>query len=120
MLVPACRSVGETGGCPTIHGWIVSPTRVQIHTDISSPDDHLAAGPHYRTILSANRRIGGAGGRPTVGARIVPPAGVQNPGVIESTPDDHFTASPQCGVAAPSIRRVGCAGGSPGVFRAAT
>ena len=43
-----------------------------------TPDDHFAAGPDCRVIVSADGRVGGAGGRPTVGAGIVSPAGVQD------------------------------------------
>src|SRR5206468_2627177 len=106
------------GRSPIIHAWIVSPTRVQIRTGISSPDDHLTAGPDGRKILSANRRVGGAGGYPTVGGGIVSPTGVQIAAAIMSAPDDHFSASPHCCVAHPGSGSVGCAGRCPRIINA--
>ena len=107
--------VGETGGCPTIHGWIVSPARVQIHADISSPDDHLAAGPHCRkSCRPSGALVVLVAVQLSVPGLYLPPV-FRNAAAIKSTPDDHFTASPHCCVACSGIGRVGGAGGCPTV-----
>src|SRR5438874_13376654 len=107
MLVSTFRRVGGAGRSPTIRGWIVSPARVQIRTGISSPDDHLTAGPDCREFLSANGRVWRAGGCPVVRARIVSPAGVQKCDAIISAPDDHFSPTPYRLVVLPVIGPAG-------------
>ena len=44
------RSVGHTGGCPSIRAGIVSPAGAQIsaHTLGSAPYDHFTSGPDCR------------------------------------------------------------------------
>ena len=81
----------------------------------SAPDDHFAAGPDCRVIVSGSGRVGGAGGCPTVGAGIVSPAGVQKMLPLDSAPDDHFAAGPDCRVSVSGSGRVGGAGGCPTV-----
>ena len=78
----------------------------------SAPDDHFAAGPDCRVLLSGSGRVGGAGGCPTIGAGIVSPAGVQIANAV-SAPDDHFAAGPHCRVTVSGSGRVGRAGGRP-------
>ena len=115
MVGSAFGRVVGTGRSPTIHGWIVSPARVQVRTGISSPDNHLTADPDCRKFLSASGRVGCAGGCPTIAARIVSAACVEKVAVKSSAPDDHFSASPHCRVACPGIGRVGCGSGCPTV-----
>ena len=99
-------SIGGTGGCPTVCGWIVSSASVRT----STPNDHFAASPDCRVIHSARGRVGGAGGYPTIRAGIVSPAGVVTTG---STPNDHFSAGPDCRVNGSRSGRVSRAGGCP-------
>jgi len=70
----ASGRVGGTAGCPTISAGIISATGVQI--EAAAPDDHFAASPDCRVLISGSGRVAGAGGCPTVGAGVVPPAGV--------------------------------------------
>ena len=111
----SCRGWGRRRcwrGCRTRCSGAVSPAGVQRAVAISAPDDHFAAGPDCRVIVSASGRVGGAGGCPTVRAGIVSPAGVKC-GRIVSTPDDHFAAGPDCRVHGSRSGRVGGAGGCP-------
>src|SRR5881398_2748467 len=85
---PHCRVTFSCGGrvvpsahaCPTIRAGIVSPAGIKIvgAAGISAPDDHFAASPDRRVVVSSIRRVGGAGGHPAIRARIVFPAGVPN------------------------------------------
>jgi hypothetical protein len=109
---------GGAGSCPTVSAGIVSPAGVQIAAIISAPDDHFAAGPHCRVLVSGSGRAGGAGSCPTVGAGIVSPAGVQI-AAIKSAPNDHFAAGPHCRVKISGSGRAGGAGGCPRVVGAA-
>src|SRR6266446_2249868 len=86
---------------------------------LSAPDDHFAASPDCRVIVSARGCVGGAGGCPTVGAGIISPAVVKKTAAIKSTPDDHFTTGPHCCVMDSDRGRVGGAGRCPGIIRAA-
>src|SRR5207253_5813454 len=86
----------------------------------AAPDDHFAAGPHCRMLVSGIGRVGGGGGCPTVGAGIISPAGVQIAADTSSAPDDHFAAGPDCRVTVSGSGRVGKAGGCPCVVGAQT
>src|SRR5207248_9903656 len=99
MLVSTFIRVDGAGRIPNLPAFTTPPSPVQIAAVISSPDDHLTAGPDCREFLSANGRVCRAGGCPVVRARIVSPAGVQKAAAIISAPDDHFTPSPHCHVA---------------------
>lgn len=43
---------------------------------ISSPDNHLGAGPDGGVLVTARRRAGGGGGGPGVGGGVVPASGI--------------------------------------------
>jgi hypothetical protein len=88
---------------------------VQTHeSGRSAPDDHFAAGPDCRVLVSGGGREGRAGGYPTVGGRVISAASVRRDGApYLSTPNDHFTAGPDCRVKESGTGRVGGACGCP-------
>src|SRR5207248_395623 len=98
---------------------IVSAAGANItHKVMSTPHDHLAAGPHCRVKFSASGGIGGAGSCPTICAGIVSAPSVQpvtNTIIKISAPKDHFTAGPDYRVIDSRRRRVGGAGACPTV-----
>ena len=61
-------------------GWYLPPVAAE---EVSSPNDHFAAGPDCRVIASGKGRVDPAGGDPTIGARIVFPASVPRAPVIK-------------------------------------
>jgi hypothetical protein len=77
VKVSGLRGVIGASWCPDIYTRIISPTGVHPDLDhmISTPDDHLGAGPDCRMIKCTNGRIS-RGWCPAIGARIVYPAGV--------------------------------------------
>ena len=119
MKVSGSGRVGSAGGCPTVFAGIVSAAGAKIIREVmSTPHDHLAAGPHCRVKFSASGRIGGAGSYPTICAGIVSAPGVQpvTHTIIKiSAPKDHFTAGPDYRVIDSRRRRVGGAGCCPTV-----
>ena len=76
---------------------------------VSTPDDHVATGPHPLVIESANGRACCAGGYPTVGASIVSPAGVKinRRAAKKPAPNYHFSPGPDRHVRVPCGWRVG-------------
>jgi hypothetical protein len=74
LPVPDCcvkhstgRRVGGAGGRPTVCIGIVFPACVNTAAvTISTPDDHLTAGPNCRVRAPGIRRVGGACGCPTI------------------------------------------------------
>ena len=71
--------IGGAGGRPiSVLGLYRPPVLKYAVAVVSAPDDHLAAGPHRRVIVSRSGRTGGGRGCPTVGAGIVAPAGVRS------------------------------------------
>ena len=119
VKAPGSWRIHSAGSCPTVHFRIVSPAGVHIVRDIigkiTSPDNHFAAGPDCRVVLSAKRRVGSTGDCPTIHARIVSPTRCRSAAVIRSTPDDHFATGPNSRVigstrwrardSCPSVRR---------------
>jgi hypothetical protein len=102
VVVSAEGSVGGAGGCPTVRASIVSAAGVKIDgraAKNSTPNNHLAAGPHRGVIVSRRGRVGDAGGHPAIRARVVSAAGVcVVKRFIDASPDNHLTASPYPGV----------------------
>jgi len=97
VTVPG-RGGEVVGGCPTVHGRIVSSAGVQIIGAITStPDDHFTASPHSGVRVSDRGHVSGASRCPTVRAGIISPTRVHpdNAGMI-STPDDHLGPGPYC------------------------
>src|SRR2546430_1341582 len=100
-----CRA----GGPPTIDIGIVSAAAIVVTT---TPNDHVAAGPHCRVTTSASRCVYSAGSYPVVRAGTVSSAGVE---IVITAPDDHFTASPDCRVTVSGSGCVGSGGSHPTV-----
>jgi hypothetical protein len=74
----ASRRIGGACGCPSVGAGIVSPASIKKGgAAVSTPDDHLGAGPDCRVNDPASWRAGRAGGCPTVGAGIISAAGVE-------------------------------------------
>ena len=72
------RRTDGASGCPTIRARIVSAARICIGaTGSSTPDNHFAAGPYCRVIISPSGRVGDAGGCPAIDGRVVSAAAVQ-------------------------------------------
>ena len=86
--------IGGAGGGPTVGAGIVSPAGVQRLPPIrSAPDDHLAAGPHCRVLVSAlGALVVLVAVQLSVLGLYLPP--VFNIASVVSAPDDHFAASP--------------------------
>ena len=82
----------------SVLGLYLPPVLRLLSTIISTPNDHLAAGPHGRVKPRASGRVGQAGGCPTIRAGIVSPAGVESWPGNPSAPNNHFTAGPHCRV----------------------
>jgi hypothetical protein len=124
---PDCRvtpsgvgRVDRVGSRPAVRVGIVSPAAVEgavTTTSVSTPDDHLRAGPHRAVILPCGRRVDGAGSCPSVGGWIVSVASVGFGGRGAAAPDDHFATGPHCSVTGPGGGRVGRARGYPTVGR---
>ena len=114
-VVPSCRRrVYDRGSYPAVRGWIVPPAAVQVAvstTSVSTPDDHFAASPYRRVMVSRHRRIGGAGSDPTIHDRVVSAAGVQFIAAIIPAPDNHLVARPHCAM---NRSRSGCVGRARG------
>ncbi len=106
--------VGGTGGDPTVNDWIVSSATVQNTAGrvvISTPYDHLTAGPHSGVTLAPGGGLVAAGVRPTVCGWIISPAGVQ----VATSPNNHFAPGPHCRVKSSPSGRVDGAGSCPTV-----
>src|SRR5204862_34399 len=74
------RCVGSVGGGPTICCGIVSAASVQVAvtaTSGSTPDDHLAPGPHRGECFTSRRCVDRTGSRPAVHAWVVSAASSQ-------------------------------------------
>ena len=106
----------RAGGPPTIDIGIVSAAAIELLEVVTTPNDHVAAGPHCRMRHSAFGRIGEAGGPPAVVAGIVSAASVKRASYVRlSAPDNHFASGPDCRVRNSRIRRGGSAGRYPTV-----
>ena len=109
--------IAGTGSRPAVRAGIVSPAAVQvavITTSASGPDDHLAASPNRRRILSGKRGVDRAGRCPGIAAWVVSAASIQIAVYkVVPTPDDHLGAVPDCRVKLSGGRRVCAARGNP-------
>jgi hypothetical protein len=119
-VIPSGTRRTVTGGaCPAINAGIISSAGVEVdilEPVVTSPDDHLAAGPHCGVNLSGSRGCGRRG-CPTVRVGVVPSAGIQILERVnaESTLDNHFAATPDGGVVKACVWHVSEADRRPGI-----
>jgi hypothetical protein len=106
----------HAGDCPTVGAGIVPTATIQIGSVSSTPNDHLAAGPHCRVMVSSSRHVRRASRCPTISAGNVSPTSVQKViGAIKKipAPDDHFAPGPHCRVTGSYRGRIGRASRCP-------